>query len=80
MQLRELGWNSFFEEQWLSKERTGMTPARIVEEQRQAFRVISDAGEHSAEITGHLRHTAADRLGGHVAVLKQGQLPANRRL
>jgi len=61
VQLRELGWNSIFEEQWLSKERTGMTPARIVEEQRQAFRVFSDAGEHSAEITGHLRHSAADR-------------------
>jgi ribosome biogenesis GTPase len=61
VQLRELGWNSYFEEQWLSKDRTGMTPARIVEEQRQAYRVISDAGEHNAEITGHLRHAAVDR-------------------
>ena len=82
MQLRELGWNSYFEELWLSKDRTGMIPARIVEEQRQGYRVISEEAEHSAEITGHLRHTAAGRaelpaVGDWVSVhLLPGELKA----
>ncbi len=36
-------------------------PARVVEEQRDAYRVVGDSGEMGAEITGHLRHTATDR-------------------
>jgi ribosome biogenesis GTPase len=37
-----------------------MEPARVVEGQRDAYRVASESGELAAEITGHLRHVATD--------------------
>ena len=60
MYLRTLGWNSFVEEQWNAQPRHNLIPARVVEEQRQAYRVVSEVGELDAEITGHLRHHAPD--------------------
>jgi ribosome biogenesis GTPase / thiamine phosphate phosphatase len=59
--LHALGWNSFFQSHWNSESREGLEPARVIEEQRDAYRVVSDSGELGAEITGHLRHIAADR-------------------
>jgi ribosome biogenesis GTPase len=38
-----------------------MVPARVIEEQRDAYRIVGDDGEMAAEITGHLRHSAIDR-------------------
>ena len=57
--LHELGWNSFFQQ--FLKTTDSRLPARVVEEQRSAFRVDCEAGELLAESTGHLRYTAADR-------------------
>jgi RsgA GTPase len=59
--LHALGWNSFFQSHWNAEPREGLVPARVTEEQRDAYRVVGDSGEMSAEITGHLRHIAADR-------------------
>src|SRR5262249_25656251 len=36
-------------------------PARVIEEQRSAFRVDCEAGEMLAEKAGHLRYAAAER-------------------
>ena len=55
--LHELGWNPFFQ-QYL-KTGDSRVPARIVEEQRSAFRVACELGELTAEIAGHLRFTGA---------------------
>ena len=60
MYLHALGWNSFFQGHWSSESRDGLKPARVVEGQRDAYRVVCEAGELPAEITGHLRHVAID--------------------
>src|SRR5688572_23940685 len=57
--LHGLGWNSFFQ-QYL-KSGDSRTPARVIEEQRSSYRVVSEAGELTAETTGHLRHAAVGR-------------------
>jgi ribosome biogenesis GTPase / thiamine phosphate phosphatase len=60
--LERLGWQSFFEAQRLSdldgREPASMTYARVVEEQRGAYRL---AGEFDgwAEVSGRFRHEAA---------------------
>jgi ribosome biogenesis GTPase / thiamine phosphate phosphatase len=59
--LHELGWNSFFQ-QYL-KEGDSRIPARIVEQQRSAYRVACEAAELMAETAGHLRYTAVERSG-----------------
>jgi ribosome biogenesis GTPase len=59
--LHVLGWNPYFQRQWDSHERQGLTPARVVEEQRESYRIVAESGEMAAEIVGHLRHTALDR-------------------
>jgi len=71
--LHVLGWNAHFQRQWESHDRQGLTPARVIEEQREAYRILTEAGEASAEIVGHLRHAATDRssfpaVGDWVAV------------
>src|SRR5262245_24697654 len=57
--LHELGWDSFFQ-QYLKTD-TSLMPARVVEEQRSTFRVACEAGELTAETTGHLRYAAVER-------------------
>ena len=59
--LHELGWNSFFQQH--VKTGDSRIPARIVEEQRSAYRVLCAAGELPAETAGHLRHAAMGRSG-----------------
>jgi ribosome biogenesis GTPase / thiamine phosphate phosphatase len=59
--LHELGWSSYFQQHLKIGE--SRTPARVVEEQRSAYRVACEAGELLAETAGHLRHIAVDRSG-----------------
>lgn len=54
--LHELGWTSFFHQHLASEE--SRQPARIIEQQRSAYRVACVSGEFLAEIAGHLRHHA----------------------
>ena len=61
MYLHALGWNPYFQRHWDSREDRGLTPARVVEEQKEAYRIVSEIGEIAAEVTGHLRHGALDR-------------------
>jgi ribosome biogenesis GTPase / thiamine phosphate phosphatase len=58
--LRALGWSAFFQNHWDSRSRDRLHPARVVEEQRQAYRLVSKCRELSAEVTGLLRHSAPD--------------------
>ena len=50
-----------FQSHWNAESREGLVPARVMEEQRDAYRVVGESGEMGAEITGHLRHIAKDR-------------------
>jgi len=61
MDLHVLGWNDFFQQHWKAYAGRGLQPGRVVEEQKEAYRVLGESGEMAAEVTGRLRHEAADR-------------------
>lgn len=49
------GWNAHFEQAFSSFRTSGLEPARIIEEQRGMYRLITEDGEARAEIAGRLR-------------------------
>lgn len=55
--LAVLGWSSFFEEQFIVRERGDLRVVRVVEQQRGLYAVDGEF-EGLAEVTGHLRHEA----------------------
>ena len=59
--LEQLGWCEFFERQWKSKKSEGLVRARVSEENRGLYKIISQNGERWAELRGKLRHEAASR-------------------
>lgn len=56
--LESLGWNSFFQQQLGPEDAPAQTPARVVEEQRDRYRILGAAGEWPAEAAGRLRRGA----------------------
>jgi ribosome biogenesis GTPase len=60
-QLKDLGWNSFFESLFEEINHAGLIPARVVEEFRGLYRVRSARGEYLAEAAGKLQYQAAGR-------------------
>ena len=76
--LQDLGWCAFFEKQWQEKEKTGLIRARVSEENRGLYKIISDQGEAWAELRGKLRHEATSRetlpaVGDWVVIAKSGE-------
>ena len=58
--LHALGWIPFFDAQFHPFEASGLVPARVMEEQRNSFRVATAPDVlHSAELTGKLRRDAS---------------------
>lgn len=73
MSLNELGWNSFFQSHWDASPGRSHVPARVIGEQRGAYRLASESGEMVAELGGGLRYRATGRaelpaVGDWVAV------------
>lgn len=73
MDLRILGWNDYFADHWKTRAGSGLRLARVVEEQKEAYRVVGEDGEMQAEVIGRLRYEALDRsafpaVGDWVAV------------
>ena len=73
MYLHALGWNDFFQQYWESRADDGLYTARVVEAQKEAYRVVGETGEMAAEVTGRFRHTALNNaafpaVGDWVAV------------
>jgi ribosome biogenesis GTPase len=64
--LSQLGWDSFFEEQFRQVKLPGSVPARIASESRELYKVFSECGELAARISGKMRYLAGE----------EGQLPA----
>jgi ribosome biogenesis GTPase len=58
MNLSELGWDSFFEEGFLQYKNDGLIPARIGREDRQAYLLMSEAGELAGRVSGRFSHGA----------------------
>jgi len=72
-QLERFGWNSFFEACFHSYGEPEMCPARVAVEYGQSYRVYSEHGELTAEVSGRLRHQSLSRqdlpaVGDWVAV------------
>lgn len=61
MQLIELGWDSYFEKQFEPYKPEGLTPVRVIRENRQNYLAWSEAGELIAEVSGRFRHDAVGK-------------------
>jgi len=61
MNLKDLGWNAFFENQSRDEGCQNLTPARVIEELRGLYKLQAANREYLAEIAGRLRYLARDR-------------------
>ncbi len=60
--LHALGWDSFFADQLRALEKTSLVPARVVNEQRGVWHLMSAAGTVAASLTGKMRTLSRNRL------------------
>src|SRR4051812_2705157 len=60
--LEDLGWGEPFKSAFEARAVEGEVPGRVVEEQRGAYVVQTEAGEWLASISGKLRHSAKRRI------------------
>ena len=58
MNLKELGWNDFFEKHFNKVKTKEIFPARVATAQREIYWIYSNFGEFKAEISGKLRFNA----------------------
>ncbi len=61
MKLQELGYSSFFENQFTMYKDRGLVPARVIKESRHIYTVISENIVTQAEVSGHFHYTAVTR-------------------
>lgn len=61
MQLADLGYDEFFEAGRAQSGFASLPVARVVAEHRESYRVMTEAGERSAKVTGKQMFTAASR-------------------
>jgi ribosome biogenesis GTPase len=56
MNLTELGWNSFFDNNYSPYRQQGLIPARISQQHKTVYRAFCEQGEVAAEVSGKFRH------------------------
>ena len=61
--LEDIGWNSFFEQQFQNMNIPDSIPARVNCESKDSFQVYSQYGELTAKISGKMRHRAEAEEG-----------------
>jgi ribosome biogenesis GTPase len=61
--IRSYGWSDGLQHDFQAFADQGLAPARVIIQRRGAYRIISDAGEVEARITGRLAHEATE--GGY---------------
>ena len=59
--LERYGWNARFAAAFAAESAPGRVPARVVLEHTHIYRVVSEAGEALARVSGRMRHRAAAR-------------------
>ena len=59
--LLDMGWNSFFENNFLELDDPALVPARVVEQSRGIYGVRSAQREYAAQIAGKIRYLAHGR-------------------
>ncbi len=73
MQLSDLGWNTFFNENFEIFRSQGYSPMRIIRENREKYLGINELGEYTCEISGKFRFNSDSKsdfptVGDWVAV------------
>jgi len=78
--LKELGWNSFFESHFIkyNQQSTTYMPARIISVQRHLYSILSEYGELKGEVTGKFRYEVQSiekypAVGDWVGIIKKEQ-------
>lgn len=61
MNIIDLGWNNFFNQQYEQIKSEEMIPARISKEHKNIYHIFSELGEMSAELSGKYRHQVKAR-------------------
>ncbi|KSU80903.1 ribosome biogenesis GTPase [Fictibacillus enclensis] len=61
MNLKQLGWESFFEHHFTDYDQEQFTVGRVALEHKRMYRLFTEHGELLAEVTGKLRHLATQR-------------------
>src|SRR6478609_5028403 len=59
--LARLGWNDRLDEALATYAADGVVPGRVALEHTHIYRVMTDAGETLARVSGRLRHEASTR-------------------
>jgi len=59
--LEDLGWDAYFQQQLNEDTDPSLLPARIAEELKGAYRILSPSGVRPALLSGRLRHSALAR-------------------
>jgi len=67
MQLKELGWNNFFQQHFNQLDDQDLIPARIAQEHKNQYLIYTGEGELQARVSGKLRYET-DGYGGFPAV------------
>jgi ribosome biogenesis GTPase len=57
--IEQLGWNPYFEAQRDPELDGDLIPARVAEEQRGSYRILTEHGPRYAELSGRFRHRAS---------------------
>lgn len=79
MELKELGWNSFFKEAFEKYEKDGLVPARVAVETKHNYLLFTELGEVPAIVPGKYLHKITDpselpKVGDWVAAsIKEGK-------
>ncbi|MFC1736098.1 ribosome small subunit-dependent GTPase A [Candidatus Hydrogenedentota bacterium] len=63
MELADLGWNPFFEQQFAELAGQSLVPARVGREHKHIYALYTEEGELSGEVSGKFRHDARSRDG-----------------
>ena len=76
MDLYQLGWNSFFEQNFHNLKKDHLLPARIFKAQKNSYYAYAENGEMTIFLSGRLRHNAATKadfpaVGDWVAIRAQ---------
>ncbi len=62
----DYGWSDALQKTFAPHAARGWTPARVIVQHRDRYRLLADAGEITAMLSGHLQHTA--EAGGYPVV------------
>ncbi len=61
MNLKQLGWDDFFEQKFSQYRNHGLIPARIIRETRHVYDIQLESGKHTAQVSGLFHYTAVMR-------------------